>query len=223
MSKAIEYKRGQKLGTCIYLHDVEQTADSRRALFQCLKCGKEFEAEICKIKSLNTKSCGCLKINGPNKFKHHLSYHPLYNKWYDIKRRCYDKRREDYSYYGGRGITMCDEWRNDVKAFYDYVIKLSHYDELGMTLDRINNDGNYEPGNLRWTTRRVQTINRGKQKSNTSGFVGVGYHKLTKRWIVYITVNYKQTYIGLYDNVKKALKARNDYIIEHGLTEYALQ
>lgn len=77
-----------------------------------------------------------------------------------MKDRCGNPRNKRYEDWGGRGITVCDEWKNDFQAFYDYVSKLSHFGEAGYSLDRINNDGNYEPNNVRWATRIEQNNNK---------------------------------------------------------------
>lgn len=79
-----------------------------------------------------------------------------YNTWLDMKKRCIRKWHHDYKWYGGRGIKVCDRWLNDFSAF------LADMGEkpAGLTLDRINNDGNYEPGNCRWATRAEQAANK---------------------------------------------------------------
>ena len=84
----------------------------------------------------------------------------IYNTWCNMKQRCNNKNYFQYEYYGGRGITVCDEWQNSFEAFYEHVSQLPHYGEEGYSLDRINNDGNYEPGNVRWATRKEQMNNR---------------------------------------------------------------
>lgn len=91
---------------------------------------------------------------------HGMSQSPIYRKWHDMKTRCYYSGNISYKNYGGRGITVCEEWRNSFQAFYDYVSQLPHYGEPGYSLDRIDNDGNYEPGNVRWATKLMQMNNR---------------------------------------------------------------
>lgn len=97
---------------------------------------------------------------------HGMSGTKIYCRWFDIKRRCNDERCAGYEDYGGRGIKVCDEWKNDFSAFYDYVSKLPHFGEEGRSIDRINNDGNYEPGNVRWATTTEQLRNRRPYKTS---------------------------------------------------------
>lgn len=81
-----------------------------------------------------------------------------------MKNRCYNKNNPAYKDYGGRGITICDEWRNNFKAFYEYVSKLEHFNEPGRSLDRIDNDKGYCPGNVRWATAIEQVHNQRPRK-----------------------------------------------------------
>lgn len=87
---------------------------------------------------------------------HGMTKTPIYTVWANMKRRCYGVNASHYSDYGGRGIKVCDEWKNSFEAFYKYVGDRPK----GMTLDRIDVNGNYEPGNVRWATQQQQVENR---------------------------------------------------------------
>lgn len=82
----------------------------------------------------------------------------LYFRWCHMKERCYSPSSRSYRHWGGRGITMCDEWKNDFLAFKEWALANGYKD--GLSIDRINNDGNYEPSNCRWTTMKTQSNNR---------------------------------------------------------------
>jgi len=93
---------------------------------------------------------------------HGLSNTKAHKVWLDMRARCFNPKKERYKNYGGRGITVCKEWAGSdgFQAFYDYVSKLEHFGEEGYSLDRINVNGNYEPGNIRWATDAQQKRNR---------------------------------------------------------------
>lgn len=118
-------------------------------------CGHKRIAHATNIHKLT--SCGC--SNKPNHNQTHgMTRTREYYAWYNAKKRCFWKKGSRYQDYGGRGITMCDEWKNSFEAFFSYMGKCPD----GYQLDRINNDGNYEPGNCRWATRTTQSRNKQK-------------------------------------------------------------
>jgi len=108
------------------------------------------------------QSCGCLGRENRIKAntKHSMAYTKVYRTWCNVKGRCFNSKRPDFYLYGGRGITMFAAWINDFQAFYDYVSTLEQFGEIGYSLDRIDDDGNYEPGNLKWSTQAEQNRNQ---------------------------------------------------------------
>lgn len=90
--------------------------------------------------------------------KHGLRKHPLYNVWWNMKTRCYRKNYKQYKDWGGRGIRVCEKWINNFVSFYNWAIKNGH--AKGLVIDRIDNNGNYEPSNCRFVTRAISGQNK---------------------------------------------------------------
>lgn len=153
--------------------------------------------------------------------KHGLTKTKDYLKWIDMKSRCYGKNNEQYRDWGGRGIKVCDDWKDSPVDFIDYIRVLENYGVGNYSLDRIDNDRDYEPGNLRWVDRHTQSCNQRKQKNNTSGYTGVYQNR--KSYVSRIWVNRKCHRIGISSTLEEAVKLRNDYIIKNNLTEYEIQ
>jgi hypothetical protein len=140
---------------------------SRFTLWRCrCDCGGTSEVKANALRSGNTKSCGCLKaevlhVPAMNPNRRHGAFNngdsdPVYWVWSSMKARCLNPKDSHFAHYGGRGITVCERWRQSFAAFRDDMGPRPE----GLEIDRINNDGNYEPGNCRWTTRSVQATNR---------------------------------------------------------------
>jgi hypothetical protein len=122
-------------------------------------CGNIINVCSYDLRSGHSKSCGCLQ------FIHGLSKSHLYGTLNRMYSRCYDQSNRDYKYYGIRGIKLCDEWNKDVvgkkhsmENFYKWAMKNGY--KKGLTIDRKNNNGNYEPLNCRWATMQTQSNNR---------------------------------------------------------------
>ena len=195
-------------------YPTEKSMQKKRfGIFQCQYCGKEFTTQLANVKNGHTKSCGC-QIKG-REITHGLSNHRFYNKWMAMMSRCYSKKAISYPNYGGRGITVHKEWQ-DVRNFVKWADE-TYID--GMTLDRIDNDKGYYPNNCRWADAYTQNINQRKKRNNTSGYVGVKWHKNKRenKWSASINIKNKYTYLGYFKDKMDAVKARDDYIKEHNL------
>lgn len=134
---------------------------NRYYLCECA-CGNHTTVRGRNLRNGNTKSCGCLKAETAAQNskvgarRGGASRHPLYGCWRAMLHRCDVPANPAYPRYGGRGITVCPKWREDPFAFYAHMGPRP----AGHSLDRIDNDGNYEPGNVRWATRTEQQYNR---------------------------------------------------------------
>lgn len=127
-------------------------------IFRC-ECGKEFEAPSVSVRRGQIKSCGCVNRREiKEKATIHGYYkHPIYSALTHMKQRCYNPKCREYERYGGRGITVCDEWLENPINFINW--SFTNGWEKGLTIDRIDNDGNYTPENCRWTTWKVNESN----------------------------------------------------------------
>lgn len=140
------------------------------AAWKCLcECGNITVVRSSHLKSGHIKSCGCL--NRERITKHGMQGTPIYRVWHGIKARCLNPNDLAYKNYGGRGISMFPAWVEDIKAFCEYVSRLEHFNEDDYSLDRIDDNGNYEPGNLRWAD--IGTQNRNKRNNVIVEYNGV--------------------------------------------------
>ena len=178
-------------------------------IYECQYCGAEFEAMTKHIKSGNTRSCSCQ--NGGK--THGLTSSQFYITWKNMMSRCTKLKQKSYHNYGARGITVCDDWL-DVRNFVAWAE--STYIG-GMSLDRIDVNGNYSPDNVRWADASTQALNKRMQKSNTSGFVGVSWYKGSNKWQTQIMVNKIIIHLGYFNSAQEAIEARDIYIIQNNL------
>lgn len=158
------------------------------------------------LKYGRTISCGChrnyvLNSLAEKSRTHGMTNTRLYTIWTSMKVRCYNKNCDAYNKYGGRGITICDEWKNDFSAFMKWAYENGYSEEL--TIDRINVNGNYEPDNCRWATYKTQANNTRKNKYLTLD----GKTMTMKQWSEYTGIRYGTLYRRLKDgwSVKSAL------------------
>ena len=195
-------------------HTEKSKSKYRFGIYKCGFCGTEFRTQINSVKNGNTKSCGCYTK------KHGMSNTRLYNILKTIKDRVLNPKNKAYSYYGRRGITICDEWKNDFMSFYNWAMSNGYSEEL--SIDRINNDGNYEPSNCRWTTKTIQSRNTRIQKNNTSGYKGVSYFKRDGNYLTYIYIKSKRIHLGYFKTAVEGAIAYNNYIVENNLEGFIL-
>lgn len=149
---------GKKFGRLTVI----ERADKGRWHCKC-DCGNETFTSGYQLRKGIAKSCGCYQkeISGEKHRTHGYTKTRLYRIYYKMKERCYRPTNDNYKYYGGLGITICDEWLHSFETFKNWALSHGYNDNL--TIDRINNELGYMPSNCRWITIQEQQRNRRKR------------------------------------------------------------
>lgn len=162
-----------------------------KTMWKCLcDCGNITFVTTSNLKANRVKSCGCLRIDqlverSTTHNKRHIS---LYEIWKGIKQRCFNPKSKAYKNYGGRGIIMCEDWKNNFEEFYNWSISNGYV--KGLTIDRIDNNSNYCPNNCRWVSRLEQANN----KRNTIYLTINNKTDSLSNWLRFYNVN-RSTYM----------------------------
>lgn len=174
---------GQKFGKLTVIKRVENNKLNRVCWLCLCECGNERIVQSISLTKGKCKSCGCDK--GQHNRKYPKGSNKLYKKWLGIKARCYYKNSPRYKDYAGRGIQVCDKWKNDFMSFYNWAINNGYKENL--TIDRIDVNGNYEPDNCRWADTKIQANNK---RNNHLITYNNETHTL-KQWAEIFNIDYK--------------------------------
>lgn len=150
---------GRRFGRLQVIRRVENDKHGHVQYLCKCDCGNEKIVNSCSLGS-STNSCGCLykDARGNTNRRHSGCGTRVYSIWCAMKKRCLNPKDATYKGYGGRGITVCDEWKSSFEVFRDWALSHGYSDDL--SIDRINVNGNYEPSNCKWATWKEQANNR---------------------------------------------------------------
>ena len=165
MGKKREIPTGTKFGKLTIVKEVEpyfNSSGQSYRKFECLcDCGEVKNILLQHLVCGRSTSCRCGQLESAT--KHGYRNHTLYSIYEMMLNRCYNKNNKDYHNYGGRGISVCDEWRNSIEQF---ISDMGQRPSKKHSVDRINNNGNYSPSNCKWSTPKEQANNRRKRNIN---------------------------------------------------------
>ena len=153
--------------------------------------------------------------------KHSLTKTKGYKLWCNIIQRCYNPKNPSYKYYGEKGVIMEDYFKNSYDNFINWIKGIANYNEWlnssELSLDRIDNTLGYSRGNIKFSTKTEQVENQNLRIDNKSGYKGVFYHKLNKKYSATITINKSKVFLGYYDTALEAALVYDNYVLKNNL------
>lgn len=152
---------GQRFGRWVALGPIGRSPDNAIVWLCLCDCGRTVSVYGDSLRKGKSRSCGCLgkEKQATRQTTHGMSDSPLYFAWANMIQRCINPKNASYSNYGERGIGVCGEWQNSFESFCGHVAHLPNFGIKGYSLDRIDNSGNYEPGNVQWSSISEQNRN----------------------------------------------------------------
>ena len=210
----VEIRNGDRFTRLTVIGKSDKKDKSRVTIYECkCDCGKTVYARRTFLLNGRVKSCGCWTKDRMT--KHNMSNTRLYRIRNGMLFRCYNKNSSDYANYGGRGISVCNEWKDSFENFYNWAMSNGYAE--GLTIDRINNNGNYDSSNCRWVSMKLQSRNtrtnhlytyKGETKTiaEWAEITGIGHDTLTYR----IKHNYPEDKIFLKQDLSTRHRALKD-------------
>lgn len=204
------------------LRVIERMPNNKKnqAVWKCqCDCGRIVIVASGHLRSGHTQSCGCYGRQMASEYHttHGMKGTKLFSVYHTMKGRCYNPSDHKYHRYGMRGIKMCDEWLNNPESFYDWALA-NGYKE-GLSIDRINNDGNYCPENCRWVDAKTQANN----KSNNTRYEYNGMIKTISEWADYLGITYtaakSRIKRGNFDSLYDTKNGNNTFVTYCGVTK----
>lgn len=194
MAKKIDLK-GQKFGKLLVLRRAENKGKNTAWVCRC-DCGNEKDILTYNLTAMKSKSCGCVRGKKLGNFSrtHGQSHTRLYSVYKGIKQRCLNKNNPAYKYYGGKGVVIDEGWLKDFLVFKDWAYKHNYKEGKGLSIDRIDPNGNYSPENCRW-------VSLSKQQNNklNSFFITIDNEKLTvAEWAQKKGMHHQSLYSRIY-------------------------
>lgn len=203
MTKPKQNLCGQKFGRLEVICQAEDYIypnGKRRTQWKCLcDCGNTVIVEGSNLKKGNSKSCGCLndELIATRSIKHGDRHTKLYCIWTNMKTRCNNQNSKEYDLYGGRGISVCEEWNNSYSAFKEWAIDSGYFDKVksgNCSIDRIDVNKGYCPDNCRWATAKEQANNR----QNTIYITFNNETKTLSEWATFLNIKYHTLFARIY-------------------------
>lgn len=204
MARAYADLTGQRFSRLTVLRFHDRTGGASHIIrWWCrCDCGTELPVQVTYLRGGTQKSCGCWRRD--KHMTHGRSHTPEWNVWCGIIDRCYRQNSTVYDNYGGRGIAVCDLWR---ESFSNFFADMGTMPSPKHSIDRIDNEGHYEPGNCRWATSSEQMSNQRTRRTSASGVKGITWIERDQVWNVRMPGDPARTRIGRFKDLQLAIQA----------------
>lgn len=210
---AIENLAGNKYGRLTVQDSYIRRGSRGRIHWEVVcECGNKKHIDRSDLVTGHTTSCGCYRkeVTRKTATTHGKSKTRLYRTWAAIIDRCYNSKDKYYHIYGGKGVRIYDKWRKDFMCFHDYVSDAMGFIG-GLSIDRIDPEGDYRPGNIRWANNTQQNTNKAKRNRRCSSkYKGVSWCSRNSKWVAAASSPGRKKHLGYFDSETDAAKAYNN-------------